>query len=107
MGDRLEARISAIESIQEEFGYDIREIKEQLAKLTKLIEDCVEARVVQPREPSLPNLCPCFSAANNVSNRAYHPNLCHSMHVSMTTPAGVRMSWLVNHSSSSRDHPKG
>ena len=47
MGDQLEARISAIESIQEEFGYDIREIKEQLAKLTKLIEDRVEARVVQ------------------------------------------------------------
>ena len=38
MEDRLEAWISAIENIQEEFGYDIREIKEQLAKLTNLFE---------------------------------------------------------------------
>ena len=51
MGNQLEARISAIESIQEEFGHDIREIKEQLAKLTKLVEDCAEAKVVQPRNP--------------------------------------------------------
>ena len=28
MGDRLEARISAIENIQEEFGQDIREMRE-------------------------------------------------------------------------------
>ena len=47
MGDQLEARISAIESIQKEFGHDIREIKEQLARLTKLVEDCAEAKVVQ------------------------------------------------------------
>ena len=39
MGDRLEARIDAIENIQEEFGHDIREIKEQLARLTSLLED--------------------------------------------------------------------
>ena len=75
----MEARISAIESIQEEFGHDIQEIKEQLAKLTKLVEDYAEAKVVQPRNSSPSNLCPCFSAANNVSNKAYHPNLCHSM----------------------------
>ena len=31
MEDRLEARISAIENIQEEFRHDIREMKEQLA----------------------------------------------------------------------------
>ena len=56
MGDQLEARINAIESIQEEFGHDIREIKEQLVRLTKLIEDRAEVRVVQPREfsPSVP-----------------------------------------------------
>ena len=39
MGDQWEARISAIENIQEEFGHDIREIKEWLAKLTSLFED--------------------------------------------------------------------
>ena len=30
MGDQLEAQISAIESIQKEFGHDIREIKDLL-----------------------------------------------------------------------------
>ena len=52
MRDQLEARISAIESIQEEFEHDIREIKEQLVRLTKLVEDHVENKVVQPRESS-------------------------------------------------------
>ena len=96
MEDQLEARISSIECIQEEFGYDIREIKKQLARLTKLIEDRVEARVVQPREPSLPNLCPCFLTTNNVSNRVYRPNMCPSMHASVITPTDVRMSQPIN-----------
>ena len=63
MGDQLEARISAIESIQEEFKHDIREINEQLVRLTKLIEDRAEARVVQPREssPSVPRFSPTIS----------------------------------------------
>ena len=62
MGDQLEARISAIECIQEEFEHDIREIKEQLVRLTKLIEDHAEARVVQPREssPSVPRYFPHY-----------------------------------------------
>ena len=102
MGDQLEARISVIENIQEEFEHDIREIKEQLVRLTKLIEDRAEAKVIQPQNSSPPNLCSCFPAANNVSNRAYHPNLCHSMHALMTMPAGVRMSRPVNQSNSSR-----
>ena len=38
MGDSLEAQISIMENIQEEFGYDIQEMKVQLIKLTKLIE---------------------------------------------------------------------
>ena len=38
MGDSLETRISIKENIQEEFGYDIQEMKVQLLKLTKLIE---------------------------------------------------------------------
>ena len=48
MGDHLEARISAIENIQEEFGYDIREMKEQLARLTSLFKDHFKAETVHP-----------------------------------------------------------
>ena len=56
MGDHLEARISAIENIQEEFGHDIREMKEQLARLTSLFKDHIKAEAVHPRGPApLPN----------------------------------------------------
>ena len=56
MGDQWEARISAIKNIQEEFGHDIREIKERLAKLTSLFEDHIKTEAVHPRGPSpLPN----------------------------------------------------
>ena len=50
MGDQLEAHISAIECIQEEFGHDIGEIKEELARLTKLVENLTRAKVVYPQE---------------------------------------------------------
>ena len=36
MGDQWKARIAAIENIQEEFGRDIQEIKEQLVRLTSV-----------------------------------------------------------------------
>ena len=52
MGDRLEARLSAIENIQEEFGHDIREVKEHLARLTSLFEDYIKTQAVHPRWPS-------------------------------------------------------
>ena len=52
MRDQWEARISAIESIQEEFGHDIREIKERLARLTSLFEDHVKTEAVHPRGSS-------------------------------------------------------
>ena len=52
MGDRLEAQISAIENIQEEFGHDIREVKEHLARLTSMFEDYIKTQVVLPRGPS-------------------------------------------------------
>ena len=52
MGDQLEARISAVEDIQEEFRHDIRDIKEQLAKLTSLFEDYIKTQAVLPRGPS-------------------------------------------------------
>ena len=41
MGNQWKARISAIENIQEEFGHDIREINERLARLTSLFEDYI------------------------------------------------------------------
>ena len=52
MGDRLEARISAIENIQEEFGHDFRKVKEHLARLTSLFEDYIKTQAVLPRGPS-------------------------------------------------------
>ena len=48
----MEARISAIETVQEEFGQDIREMKEQLARLTSLFKDHIKAETVHPRGPS-------------------------------------------------------
>ena len=39
MTNQLEAQISAVENIQEEFGHDIQEMKGKLAKLTKFVED--------------------------------------------------------------------
>ena len=39
MGDRWEARLSVMENVQEKFKHDIREMEEQLAKLTSLFED--------------------------------------------------------------------
>ena len=50
MRDQLEARISVVEHIQEEFGHEIQEIKKELARLAKLIEDRAEAKVVHPQE---------------------------------------------------------
>ena len=50
--DRLEARISAVEDIQEEFRHDILEMKEQLARLTSLFEDYIKTQAMPPRGPS-------------------------------------------------------
>ena len=84
-----------------------------------MVEDRVKARVIQPRVSSplvpqlyphfflYPNPCPYIPATNKVSNKTYRPNLCPSMHALVTTLAGVKMSWPVNQSSSSRDQPKG
>ena len=41
MGDHWEARLSAMENTQEKFGRNIREMEEQLARLTNLFEDMV------------------------------------------------------------------
>ena len=56
MGDQWEARISAIKNIQEEFGHDILEIKERLARLTNLFEEHIQAEAMHLHGPSpLPN----------------------------------------------------
>ena len=52
MGDRLETRLNAIENIQKEFGHDIREVKEHLARLTSLLEDYIRTQAVHPQGPS-------------------------------------------------------
>ena len=52
MGDRLEARLSAIKNIQEEFGHDIREVKKHLTRLTNLFEDYIRTQAVHPQGPS-------------------------------------------------------
>ena len=52
MGDRLEAQLSVIENIQEEFGHDIREVKEHLARVTSLFEDYIKTQAVHPQGPS-------------------------------------------------------
>ena len=52
MGDRLEARINAIENIQEECRHDIRKVKEHLARLTSLFEDHIKTQTVHPQGPS-------------------------------------------------------
>ena len=48
MGARCEARISAIENIQEEFGHDNREIKERLARLTNMFENHIKIVAAYP-----------------------------------------------------------
>ena len=52
MRDRLEARISAIENIQEEFRHDIREVKEHLARLTSLFKDHIKTQTAHSRGQS-------------------------------------------------------
>ena len=79
MGDQWEARIGTIENIQEEFGHDIREIKERLARLTSLLEDHIRTEVVHPRGPSpLPNRQvprPFVQTTSYLSRRTDRPNL--------------------------------
>ena len=79
MRDQWEARIGAIENIQEEFGHDIREIKERLARLTSLFEDHIKTEAVHPRGPSpLPNRQvprPFVQTTSYLTHRTDRPNL--------------------------------
>ena len=80
MANQLKAQISAIKNIYEEFGHDIRKMKEQLAKLTQLVEDHTKfmamnsqglsSYLVQPTSHTFPHHPypshqPHLSAANN------------------------------------------
>ena len=79
MGARWEAWINAIENIQEEFGHDIREIKERLARLTGLFKDHMKTETVHPRGSSpLPNQQvprPFVQITSHLSYEAHRPNL--------------------------------
>ena len=71
MGDQWEARIGAIENIQKEFGHDIREIKERLARLTSLFKDHIKTEAVHPRAH---HLCQISRSLGHSSKRR---TICH------------------------------
>ena len=91
MGDSLEARINIMENIQEKFGHDIQEMKGQLARLTKLIEEHIGIMpedihgslfnplqsssypLVQHHHP-YPNYEPHIPVRGNVPPRVHHSN---------------------------------
>ena len=104
MGDQWEARISAIENIQEEFGHDIREMKERLTRLTSLLEDHIKTEVVHPRGPSplsnqqVPR--PFIQTTSYLSRKTDHSNLRQPMPT--TPPAFMATFRLVDQPSDSR-----
>ena len=104
MEDQWKARISAIENIQEEFGHDIREIKERLARLTSLFEHHIKIEAVHPRGPSpLPNQQvprPFIQITSHLSRKAYRLNLRQPMPTA--SPAFMTTSRLVDQPSGSR-----
>ena len=114
MEDRLEARISAVENIQEEFGHDIRKVKEHLARLTSLFEDYIKTQVVHSRGPSSapiqrashPSPRPFGPAMSNLLLRTYCPNLQPSKHTLVITAVHARTPVSSNKSSSLESHPK-
>ena len=89
MGDRLEARISAIENIQKEFGHDIREMREQLVRLTNFFEDHIQNEAVHPRGPSpFPNRQvprPFVQTTSYLPCETNHPNLQQPMPIAPPT----------------------
>ena len=116
MGDQLEARISVVEHIQKEFGHEIREIKKELARLAKLVEDRAEEKVVLLQEfspfstqPFLrfgqhPNPRPSILIA---SNEACRLNLQPPLDTSKIAPVYIKASISSNQSSSLENHLKG
>ena len=72
-----------MENIQEEFGDDIREVKEHLAQLTSLFEDYIKTQAVLPQGPSPmptqyashPNPRPFIPTTNHLPRKIDRPNL--------------------------------
>ena len=105
MGDQWEARVSAMENIQEKLEHNIREMEGQLAKLTSLFEDMA----VHPRGPSpLPNqwvFQPFIQTMSHLPRGTDCPNL---RQPTLTTPPSfVTMSRPINQPNSSRGKPSG
>ena len=75
MGDHWEARLSAMENTQEKFGRNIREMEEQLARLTNLFEDmAVHPRGLSPLpHQQVPR--PFVQTTSHLPWEARHPNL--------------------------------
>ena len=94
MGDRLEARISAIENIKEECRHDIREVKEHLARLTSLFEDHIKTQTVHSLGQSpLPNRQvprPFVQTTSYLPHRTDRPNL---RQLRPTAPPGFRTTY--------------
>ena len=103
MVDRWEARLSAMEDIQEKFGRNIWEMDEQLARLTNLFEDMA----MHPRGPS-PLPCqqiplPFVQTTTNPPRKARRPNL--RQPIPTTLPAFMATSRSVDQPSGSRGKP--
>ena len=102
MGDRWEARLSALENVQEKL---IEEMKEQLVGLTNLFEDMM----VHPRGPApLPNqqvLRPFVQKMSHLPRETDRPNLRQPMPTG--PPAFKTTSRPTDHPSSSREKPNG
>ena len=116
MRDQWEARINAIENIQEKFGHEIREIKKEFSRLARLVEPRTKAKVMHPQEfsPSLTQPFPHFGQHPNprpsipiASNKACRPNLRHSLDTPKTVPVHTKASLSSNQSSSLEHHLKG
>ena len=107
MRDRWEARISVIENIQEEFEHNIREMKEQLARLINLFEDHIKTQAVHPRgQSSLPNQQvprPFIQTTSHSPRRTYRPNLRQPMLI--TPPTFVATSKPVDQPNGSKGKP--
>ena len=118
MGDSLEARINIMENIQEEFGYDIQEMKGQLARLTKLIEGHTEIvpedihgspfnplqsnsyPLVQHYHPYLSHE-PQIPVRSNVPPKVHYPNWQPHAPTPAIIPAFGKVSQSVDHANSS------
>ena len=107
MGDWWEARISSIENIQKEFGYDIREKKEWLARLTNLFENHIQTVAVHPRDPTpLPNQQvhrPFIQTTSHLPRETHRPNPRQPMPTAL--PAFMATSRPVDQLSGSRGKP--